>query len=235
MTTEEKKTTTTGLPAWMAGVGMDSDMEGDAPSAMNRVFRFWLPKGKEADIIFLNEGDEAPVIWEHQIRLGGDWRNWATCMIQAGQSCPLCKWADANNGQFKRYKVMYFSIIDCSKYTDRKGVEHVNTKKLFGAKKDTKELIRRLWLRRKEADTGLRGAMYNAYRTNSDKSANVGEQFEFKKMVDLATLEDAEAFNFAEVIAPDKARMTQIMNRLRRETGGGGVEGTDSQVPFDAE
>src|SRR5690606_12262234 len=104
--------------------------------------RFWMPKESEKIVVFITDGDKAPVVYEHNFQLGGSWKNWLSCLEPLGIPCPLCQWANANNGQFARYKGAFFTIIDTSKFKDRSGKERVNERRLLVAKKDTAEIIK---------------------------------------------------------------------------------------------
>tara|TARA_R110002020_G_scaffold304058_3_gene519814 strand:+ start:810 stop:1517 length:708 start_codon:yes stop_codon:yes gene_type:complete len=196
--------------------------------------RFWLPKGEERRIIFLTEGDKAKKIWEHQVRLNGDWRNWFTSLSWCGiNPDPLMDFSQESN-MFKRYNALVFSIIDTHEFTDRNGNKRKNLKKLFLAKRDTAEILKRIYLKRLENDEGLRGAMFDVYRTNSDKSASVGEQFEFVKMVDLDSFEDTEEFDIGEVFEPQPKEVADAVEQLRRENGmaGAAPEGAKAKVDY---
>lgn len=226
-----------GTPAWMAGEGLgEADMTGDA-RAGGANLRYWMKKNTERKIIFLTEGNRAPVIWEHQVRLGGKWTNWFTCLQPTGIECPLCNYADDNDGAYRRTKVMYFTIIDTHEFTDKSGKKRKNLKKLFGAKKDTTEVLKRQYLKRIEAEEGLKFAMYEVFRTNSDTSASVGEQFEFVKMIDASAIDDTDELDYAELLAPNPEAVANAVARLKREKGGGSdaeskPEGTDSKVEY---
>lgn len=227
-------------PDWMkdAGLGLEADMTGDPTPGSGGSLRFWLPKGSDRKVIFLTEGNKAPVLFEHRIRLGGSWNNWFTCLSHLGMECPLCKFADENDGNGRRKKVMYFTVIDTHEFEDRSGKKRKNLKKLFAAQKDTTEILKRQYLKRLEAEQGLRGAMFDIFRTKSDKSASVGEQFDFIKMVDLSSLPDSEEFDYKELLKPDIEKVRLAVERLRREGGMGAGdkepddEGTDAKVTY---
>jgi len=227
-----------GIPSWLVGAGLDTDMAGDSTGFASR--RFWMQKGSERDIIFLTEGNAAPVIWEHQVKLGFSktaWLNFFSCLQMVGENCPICEWADTHDGQFKRYKAAFFTIVDCAEFTDRSGKKRKNERRMFCAKKETSEVLKRLYLRRLENDEGLKGAMYKVYRTNSDTSSSVGEQFEFLKMVDIAAYPEVEEFDYADILSPEPEKMAAAAARLRRESGvddsGSTVEeGTETGVKF---
>ena len=200
---------------------VDSNLQQDRmkSSGPSPAMRFWIPKGEERRIIFLTEGNQAKRIWEHQVRLSGDWRNWVSSLTWFGHKKDPLKDFSEETGMFRRYNAYAFSIIDTQEFTDRSGQKRKNVKKLLLAKRDTAEILKRMYLKRLDADQGLRGAMFDVYRTNSDKSASVGEQFEFVKMVDLSAYDDTEEFDLSELFFPEPERAAQIVEQLRRENG----------------
>jgi len=200
---------------------VDSNLQADRAksSGPSPAMRFWIPKGEERRIIFLTEGNQAKRIWEHQVRLNGDWRNWVSSLTWFGHKDDPLKDFSEETGMFRRYNAYAFTIIDTQEFTDRSGQKRKNVKKLLLAKRDTAEILKRMYLKRLDADTGLRGAMFDVYRTNSDKSASVGEQFEFVKMVDLSAFEDTDEFDLSEIFFPEPDRVKEIVSQLRRENG----------------
>lgn len=234
-------------PDWMktAGVGIDADMTPDPMPGSGSSIRFWMPKGTERRIVFLTEGNAAPSLFEHRVRLGGSWHNWFTCLSHLGMPCDLCDYADSHKGQMRRSKVMYFTVIDTHEFVDSTGKSRKNLKKLFAAYKDTTELLKRQYLKRLQEEQGLRGAIYDVFRTNSEKSASVGEQFDFVKMADLAALEDSDELKYMELLKPNPTLVKRAAERLIREGSSSGPdlggksesrkateEGTDATVPF---
>ena len=206
------------LPDWMVGAGLDTDMTGDPRLDAGKNVRFWMPKGTERKVIFLTDGDRAKVLWEHQVRLAGKWQNWATCLEPLRCRCGLCDWSNAK-GEFGRSKVACFTVIDCAEFKGKDGKVRSNLKKLLCAKKDTAEIVKRKWQSRREDGQSLRGAMFKVFRTNSEKSPAVGDDFEFVKMVDLATLPDAAELPYADLLAPNPEVVKRIVARLEAERG----------------
>ena len=150
--------------SWILGEGDDADMVGDHVPTKTGNLRYWMPKGQERKVIFLTDYEKSVVIWEHQLRLNGNWRNWFTCLEPLGVTCPICQYAEANDGQFRRYKGRFFSIIDTHEFKDRSGATRSNVKKLMCCKKDTSEVLKRLSDDCKERDgNGLRGAMFKIF------------------------------------------------------------------------
>ena len=129
-----------------------------------------------------------------------------------------------------------FTVIDTHKFTDRSGNEKKNVKRILVAKKDTAEMLKRKFLTRRESGSDLRGALFKVFRSNSDKSAAVGNDYEFIKNVKLSSLPDSEIFNFAELLAPDIDEMTKVYAKKMRdeemESYAASDEGTSSSVEY---
>ena len=219
-------------PSWLQA-GIDADVSSEAAGRSKDATannRFWMPKGETRKIIFLSSGagDDVATVFEHQLNIYKNWRNWHTCLEPAGVECPICKFNREHN-QFKRYKGMFFSIIDTTEFTDKSGNSRKNLKKILCAKRGVAEIIKRKYLSRYENDETLRGAMFKVYRTPDDKSPSVGEDFEFIKMVDLAGFEDAEPHNWEEILRPDPEAVARAMAQVRSERG------LDDDSPFDSD
>ena len=237
---------TADTPNWIQGTGVDQPMEDSSNYSGPKVFRFWMPSGSSKGVIFLTAGtgaDGPPGVFEHNIPLGsgkGRWQNWFSCLEPLGMPCPLCQYSEMREGVGRRYKGMFFTVIDCSQYTDRQGRKQKNTKKLLCAKRDTVEMLGRKASSREDAGESLRGAMYKIHRNAGDNSRSVGDDFEFLKMVDLSTLEDSEQFDYVELLKPDPDKVTQAFERWKRESeqfGNAGdfnssSEGTSAQIKY---
>lgn len=156
--------------------GFDSmKQEEDRLATLNGPNRLWMPAGAERDIIFLD--DEPFAIYEHNPKINGSFKNWMTCVQGISDDVPCCEVLGANS----RYYVGYFTVIDCSEFIDKKGNKHAYEVKLLGAKLKTMKKFRR----KKEDRGSLVGCMYRAVREDA-KSPVCGDEFEFKKEVDLA-------------------------------------------------
>jgi len=230
-------------PDWLIGTGIDdADMSGDPIPGGGAFQRLWIPRGESKKIIFVTGGGEAPILWEHQFNVGGSWQNWVTCVEPFGMPCQLCRWADATS-KFRRYKGAFFTVIDCTEFKDKSGKVRKNEKRILCAKKKTTEILKRKRLARVEEGQGLKGAMFNVYRTNDEQSPSVGDDYEFIKMVDLSDLPvDTEPHDFSTMLKPDPDKVAAAVQRLARESGGKfpwesgegatTAEGTDASVDF---
>lgn len=138
----------------------------------NQIQRYYLPTGAAGDITFL-DGDvkdgilDIPFCHEHQLNMGGHWRNWFVC-TQDEEPCPICE-GGANSAY-----VGYLTVIDHSEYKDKNGVTHKDEIRLFAAKKDTIKLLQTYAVKR----GGLRGCRFDVSRVG-DKAPAVGSAFDF--------------------------------------------------------
>lgn len=216
--------------SWVLGGGMGGDMTGDSGGGAGGM-RFWCPKSQERRVIFLTEGDKAfGPVWEHNFRLDGRWTNWVTCLEPLGVACPFCKFSKDNDGMFRRYKAVFFTIIDTHEFEDRSGKKRSNVKRLFVAKKDTLEKLQRKYFQRLEAGGRFRGALFNIYRGSSEKSPSVGDDFDFVKDVDLDALPDTTEFDYLSLLKPDPAKIARLAARLSGEAA---PEGAGGSVDYD--
>ena len=138
---------------WLQGGTIGEDMTDPERPAGNTALRYWMPKGSSKTIIFLSDGMGEfgpPTVYEHNPPAGQGpkrWQNWTSCLAPLGVECPLCKWAATHENQGGRYKGMFFTIIDCDKFTDRQGNERSMVKKLLCAKKDIAEMLARKYVK----------------------------------------------------------------------------------------
>ncbi|NMA67776.1 MAG: hypothetical protein GX957_16355 [Clostridiaceae bacterium] len=172
------------------------------------VSRFWLPGEANAKIVFLD--DNPPIIEEHQLKLNNDWRNWYTCLRIVGETCPICDELDD-----KPYTVGFYTIIDTTEWTDKKGETHKNQLKLFAAKFQTLQILKRLSGKR----GSLAGCVFDVYRSSKD-AANTGDVFDFEGKLDkediLKLIPEASIFDYSEILAPKKAG--DILRDLRKNS-----------------
>ena len=197
-------------PTW------ETDMSGPRKvKCPSRYLRYWMKSGTSNKIVFITEEPQV-VLWEHQIKLGKEYRNWCTCLRHLSVQCPLCEIADQ---RVKLSKAGVFTIIDRSEYEikkgDRAGEVVKDTKRLLMAKQSTWELIGRRAKKLKEKGFGLRGAEFTVTRGTTEKSPSVGDDFEFEGIVDLATFKDATEFDYEELLKPDPEAVKEVMDALK--------------------
>ena len=142
----------------------------------NRVYRFWMPKGKEQRITFLDgvltkDGMMGqPVFYEHNLFLNGTWKNWFIC-TRDEEPCPLCM---AGN---KPAMVSPFTIVDHAEWTSKRdGKVHRNEIRLFIAKAAT---LKKLERKADKLGGSLVGVTFEVFRSEDDKAPSVGDEFEY--------------------------------------------------------
>jgi hypothetical protein len=142
--------------------------------------RVWLKPGTSQEFVFV---DDTPFcFYEHNPKIDGSWKNWITCLKDVSDGeVPCCEIL----GQNSRYYVGYLTVVDMSKWTDKKGNVHQYEVKLLPAKLKTLKKFKR----KKEERKSLVGCIYRATRED-DKSANVGDEFEFVKEADISKVFD---------------------------------------------
>lgn len=143
--------------------------------------RVWLKPGSSLEFLFID--DEPFTFYEHNPKIDGSWRNWVTCLSGSDyDTTPCCEILGPNS----KYYVGYFTVVDLSKWTDKKGNVHQYEVKLLPAKAKTLKKLKR----KKEERGSLVGCIYKAHRED-EESANVGDEFEFIKEADLSKVFDA--------------------------------------------
>jgi hypothetical protein len=159
-----------------AGEQLTKQVEADTAARRaaggNSIFRFYLKDGAEAKITFL-DGElsesgllDVPRYWEHQLQIGGNWKNWFPC-TKDEEPCPLC--------DVKQPSLVYaLTIIDHRKWVDGKDTTHEHERKLFICKGDTYKRLNKIAAKR----GGLAGCTFDVSRIG-DKAENVGNDFDF--------------------------------------------------------
>jgi hypothetical protein len=142
-----------------------------------------MPPGQRRELVFIDE--EPTTIYEHNWKAGNSWKNWTTCLRGIEDSCPCCEVL----GETNRYYVGYYTAVDTSKWTDRRGNEHQFELILIGAKIGTLKKLRRKRQDRLDdgATTALAGHLWRFTR-DSDKDPAVGGDYEYVREVDLEKL-----------------------------------------------
>lgn len=212
-------------PWWDSGAarGVDAPMVSTGTGG-TRNLRFWLKQGERRKIVFLTDsaGDAGPPppIWEHNFKLNGHWQNWVTCLEPLRVPCPLCAWAAAN-GKAKRYQAMFFTIIDTTEFTDKKGVVRSNERRLICAKNQTVELfrLRVADLSEMEPPKSLRGSLFRASRTEEDKSPSVGNDYAYLGHTDMDRFDETAQLDYLELLRPDPEKVVAVVAALN--SGGG--------------
>ncbi len=190
------------------------------------VNRFYLKAGSDAKIIFLD--DDPPILEEHQLKINGNWLNWFTCRRILGEPCVIC-----DELRDTPSTVGFYTILDLSEYTNKKGEIVKNRIKLFTPKFKALQVIKRHSQKR----GGLELCVYDVYRSSAE-SFNVGDDFQYETKTTWDEVKklnpDAEPFNYAELLAPKSdAELRRILKQNTENTVDSGVSELDeSQVDF---
>lgn len=144
--------------------------------------RFWVPIGERREFVFVD--DEPGSLYEHNPKLNGNWRNWLTCLKDVNEAgCPACEIL----GEKTRYLAGYYTVVDVSKWTDKKGNVHQFEIVFFPAKYNTVKKLQRKKADAIEAGRTLATSLYRASR-DGDKEPAVGSEFEFIRVADMDRL-----------------------------------------------
>lgn len=173
--------------------GFSSAVKSEQDREANSVWlpdRFWIPTGQSREIVFVDEN--AGAFREHNARINGSWKNWLTCaapLMEAGEVAPCCEKLGADNA----YMVSMVTIIDCSKWTDKKGNTRQFEIKVLPAKYKTAQKLERKNSELQKDGKSLAGRMYKVTR-ETDKSPAVGDDYEFVREVDMSKLFDLATY-----------------------------------------
>lgn len=144
--------------------------------------RIWIKPGSSAEFVFV---DNAPcTLMEHNPKINGDFKNWLTCMQGIYDPVVCCE----KLGSKSKYFVGYWTVIDCTKWTDKKGNTHQFELKYYPGKYKT---VKRFELRTQTKP--ITGQLWKATRLD-DKSPNVGDELESLRETDPAKLFDLANF-----------------------------------------
>lgn len=181
--------------------------------------RFFIPVGESKEVIFVS--NDPLCLFEHQLTIDGEWRNWFTCLESGpnpeGLRCPICAAADQLptdvNGrkQGEAYYIGYYTIIDCTAWQDKEGNIHQNTVKLLPVKR---RMLQR-FMNHKERFGSLVGVKYNVARTQK-KSETIGDDWNRMEQVNLATVfPEAKEFDYNELLRPkSEQELREIVNKI---------------------
>ena len=213
------------------GAGEETMKESAFIHNPSRNVRFWMPQGDSRKIVFLDL-DVSIALWEHAMKIGKDYRNFATCLSHLGKPCPLC----SLEGKVSKYKVVPFTVIDRSEYElksgPKKGTRVKDTKRLFMAKSDIFERLARKMKRLKEEGKGLQMAEFEIFRSNKDKSPSTGDDLEYIKHVDAGEFEDIKPFDYEELLAPNIELVLAYIDKMRGIASLGGEAASGGSVDY---
>lgn len=200
---------------------------------VRNLFRFWIKAKEKRNIMFLD--DQAFAVWEHVVPLNGGYENY-TCSRDA--SCPHC--GNRRNATY----CQYYTVLDLTPYTNKKGEEKKFSKKAFPAKGSAIDVLAR---RRQEQGGSLVGCIFEANR-DTDKSPNCGNDFIFIKKGDITQVEKdiAKPYDFEAMLAPLPPHVIEAHMRYGRsedalprdkvtgaaDAGTGEPSFTENDIPF---
>lgn len=211
--------------------GWDVDMTEAArircPTANNR---FWMPRASEKTIVFLTE-QPSIAFWEHAMKIGKNFRNFATCLSHMKIECILCALED----KIQKYKAVPFTIIDRSSYTlksgDKAGTTVKDTKRLYVLKSSTWEKVARKAKKLQEEGKSLRFAEFKVFRSKDPKSPSTGDDFEFIRMVSPKEFEDSTEFDYKTLFEPNPELVAKYLLQMKSLAGiSGGEEDDEGEV-----
>lgn len=177
--------TGTSTPSWAKrGKAAQEEMEKYDKDAekhfeeMNRMWRFWVPKGESATVTFV-DGDllddgtlDMLTFREHMVKVNGEWENYV-CIAEQ-EPCPICE-----GGDFPSL-VGVLTILDHRSVKGKKGV-YKDTPRLYVAKKGTIKLLQQAATKR----GGLAGCTFEISRLN-ENDPTVGGSFDFERKRSVA-------------------------------------------------
>jgi hypothetical protein len=210
------------------------DAQRKARDEEHKVFRFYVPRGQERRITFLDgdlDSDGELVMtayYEHNLYMNGRWNNFFVCTGNEDEPCPICE-----EGKMPAM-VAVFTIIDHSEYTDRNGKTHKNQVKLLVAKRQTQKLLEYQAAKR----GGLAGITFDVARIDEDQSAAVGTSFDFveKNEVDKILKKfKAEVLDYEDVINYKTPAELRSMGFGKPSKIGDEPGVTDDDAPWDDE
>jgi hypothetical protein len=182
-----------------------------------------MPAGAAKEIVFV---DAVPfTFYEHNARINGNWKNWTTCLAPVTEEGDpeCCRTLGADS----RYRVSMLTIIDCSKWTDKKGNTRQYEIKVLPAKYKTSQKLERKQADLVSQDKSLAGRLYRVVR-ETDKSPAVGDDYEFVREVDMTKLFElatykgkplSELYAQAEEDPEMLAKMQSVLAVSKRDDG----------------
>jgi hypothetical protein len=158
-------------------------------------FRFWMPKGSDAEITFLHEFEQGVNALEHCVQKNGDFRQseYFVCLKHAGKKCPLCD-INRDDRQVSSYFCNYFMIIDHREAVSSSGKTFVDTLKILPLKKNGLEQLRFLQEDIEKMGSTLRGARIKVQRGSDKTSPRTGSRWSYMEHVDLDEYDSAGKF-----------------------------------------
>jgi hypothetical protein len=170
--------------------------------------RIWMPPGVAKQVVHID--DEPFCCHEHNPKMGGNFRNWFTCIRDVHPDNAVCC---QMLGDKSRYYTGFLTVVDCSKWQDGRGSWHQYEMRLIQYKMRSLKK-----LRRKKEDRGtLVGTLWTLTRED-DKSPTCGDDWEFKRDVDLDKLFQLVCYRGTKLteLWAEAAEKEDVMERVKR-------------------
>ena len=170
-------------PTWSKNGYTNLKVEDERLAALQQPDRFWFPVGGTRELVFVD--DASFQIHEHNPRISGDSKNWFTCLSGVADDVVCCRLL---NRSFPKYLAGYYTVVETSATTDKKGNTHQYGIKLLDAKFNTLKKFEQKQADRVAQDgVGMAGSLYKTSRTG-EKSPACGEDYEFQRRAVMENL-----------------------------------------------
>lgn len=191
-------------------------------------FRFWLDKGEEKRITFLDGMVEGGLLapgvafQEHMLkRVGGKGFD-NICCTQEQEDCPVCQDGDRPS------LVFAFTIVDHTEWKDKDNKIHAHQRRLFVCKGDSFKLLQAKAVKptpmtQETEPMGLQFVTFNVMRIG-EKSAGVGTVFDPVAKTSLAKLAQTTGLKIEDLQPLDYEKVITYLNaaELRKIGHGSG-------------
>lgn len=145
---------------------------------LDRIFRFGIKPGEEAEIILLDDDyHDGVAFYEHHMRDSqGRWTVFRPCVSEVA-SCPVCEGTES-----KPYFVMYLSALHLNAYQDKKTKEWRHSRVLLGIKSISIPTFKKVMSAAMKKHGTLRGVCLNLERPKgaTTSSTRIGEPVEYE-------------------------------------------------------
>lgn len=189
----------------------------DAPKSEARddgkYIRFWMKPATKTEVIFLTSASGTKSLYEHKVKVLGKWRTF-TCLSCAGESCPMCVYADSTKGAWKSFATL-FTVLSPWVKTEQDGTEKtVLQKKVLVAGKKSLNMLKLNYENLAEVGKDLRGAKFKVSRGPDKLSLATGDAYTYVGHVDLSSMEDTSDLDYTKYFAPDREGMVEALESL---------------------
>ena len=163
-------------------------------------YRFWVKRGGTALVTFLT--NKAFTFKEHQVKMGGRWNNYFTCIAPMGERCPIC---ETNN---YAYVGKAYFVVDHSEYVNKAGSKVKDQIKLLVFKQKSYGIFKKSIdsFFEGEDKKNLIGLKVAISRSDTKGSPQTGDIFIPKKKVKLQSSWKVDPSQFQEEFAPRKRK-----------------------------